>query len=636
MGILKINNHKGSVHNKVIPYKFFKGFFTIKRKTFNYASKTRRILKNAKMQNKLILSFLALSLIPLIISGVFSVNSSSKTIKGKISTYSLQLVNQVNQNINTSLLKIKNYSDDIIISPDVNNRLTGYKNMGETDKATIRFIFSRALQLKFLNTSNVDDVLMIFINNENQTDYDTTHVGNQFRWKKEELDRIIRLNNQKENTKNFTLSLANIEGTDGTDIVIGRKSGNGMTSDVMGHLFIAVNQDYLRDIYKDIDIGKGADIFIFDSDGILISGKNPGMNIGKLFPEKKLIEQIKKDDKPNGSTFSIKIGKENQLVAYSKIENTNLYIVSTIPYSYLNSETSNFNFRIAFLTFAILILAIIVSFIISQGISAPLKKLEKSMVEFGEGKINNRVEVDREDEIGHLQKSFNSMAIDIKELLVKIEKENKLRRMTELKVLEYQINPHFLYNTLDTINWMAQKAGQPDIGSMVTALARFFRLGLSKGKEIYTIKDEIEHVHNYLIISKIRYKECFKFNIEVDTEIMEYKTLKIILQPLVENAIKYGISKNNNQGCIHITGRNEGNSIILQVADNGRGIEKEKLNYLNKALTEMQDISSNESGFGLLNVHQRIKLNYGENYGVFLESQTGEGTTVKITLPIVT
>lgn len=635
MGILQRNNSKGSFRHKANPDEFFTGFLTMLKKAFHYPPRHRGFLRNVRMQNKLILSFLLLSFIPLVISGVFSVNSSSKTIKEKVSTYSLQLVNQVSQNINTSLLKIKNYTDDIIISPDINNRLLGYKNAEDTDKATIRFAFSKTIQLRFLNTRNVDDILMIFTNNENQTQYDMMHVGIQFRWKKEDLDRIIQLNNQKENTKNVTISLANIEGTDGNDIVIGRKIGNALTSEVLGHLLIAVNQDYFRDIYKDIDIGKGADIFILNSEGTIISGKNPSIIIGKPFSESKLIEQIKHDNKPKGSTFSLEIGKENQLIAYSKIENTNLYIVSTIPYSYLNSETSKFSYRIAFLTIAILILAIAVSVIISQSISAPLKKLEKNMAEFGEGILNNRLEVDREDEVGHLQKSFNSMAADIKELLVKIDEENKLRRMTELKVLEYQINPHFLYNTLDSINWMAQKAAQPDIGAIVTALARFFRLGLSKGKEIYTVKDEMEHVHNYLIISKIRYKDCFEFSLDVDPAIMEYKTLKIILQPLAENAIKHGINKNNNEGCINITGRKKGSTIELEVMDNGKGIEKKRLEYLNKALTEMKDVSSDESGFGLLNVHQRIKLNYGESYGVFLESRTGEGTTVRVTLPII-
>lgn len=594
------------------------------------------ILRNVKMQNKLILSFLALSFIPLVISSIFSVNSSSKAIKEKISTYSLQLVNQVNLNITTSLQKLKSYSDDIIISPDVNNRLLGYKTAEDSDKAAIRLNFSRSMQLKFLNTDNVDDALMVFINYGDQFQYDVTHMGVQFRWEKEDINKVIQLNNREENTKNFTLSLANIGDKNENDIIIGRKIGNGLTTEVMGHLLIAVNQDYFRNIYKDIDIGKGSDIFIVDSNGTVVSSNNPQIIIGKPFSESKLIERIQMDNRLKDSTFSLKIGKEDKLIAYSGIVGTNWYIVSTIPYSYLNSEASKFSYKIAALTIVILILAIIVSFIISQNISAPLKKLEKNMAEFGEGRMNKRVVVDREDEIGHLQKSFNSMAEDIKVLLTKIEEENRLRRITELNVLEYQINPHFLYNTLDSINWMAQKAGQSDIGAIVTALARFFRLGLSKGKVTYTIKDEIEHVQNYLIISKIRYKDCFKFSIDVDSAILEYKTLKIILQPLAENAIKYGINKNKNEGQISITGRKEGGTIVLEVQDNGKGIAKERLEYLNQALADMKEVSTGEGGFGLLNVQQRIKLNYGENYGIFLDSQEGENTTVGVVLPAVT
>lgn len=608
------------------------------RNAFARGIKRGGLLRNIRMQNKLILAFLALSLVPLAVSAMFSVNSSSKAIKEKIGTYSQQLVNQVSLNINTNIQKIKSYSDDIIISPEVNNSLTGYRKAKDADKTAVRFIFLSIMQLKFLNTKDVDDVLMVF-NADNSLSqegkYDITHLHVQSRWKEEDLNRVIQLNNDKENLRNFTLSLANIGDTDEYDIIVGRKIGNSVSSIMLGHLFVAVNQNYFRNVYKDIDIGKGADIFILDADGTVVSSDSTTIPIGRPFEEPGLIERINLEDRAGGGTFSMKIGSGDKLIAYSKIEDANWYIISTIPYSYLNSEASKLTSQVAVLTIVILVLAIIVSFIISQSISAPLKKLERNMAQFGEGKLIKRVEVDRLDEIGRLQKSFNTMATDIRELLVKIDEEHKLRRMTELKILEYQINPHFLYNTLDSINWMAQKAGQQDIGAMVTALARFFRLGLSKGKETYTVKDEIEHVHNYLIISKIRYKDCFEFDFRTDPSVLDCKTLRILLQPLAENAIKHGINKNGGGGRITIGAARQENAIVLEVRDNGRGIGPERLEQINGALAGVKEVPVEEGGFGLLNVNQRIKLHYGESYGIFLESKVGEGTAVKVVLPVI-
>lgn len=541
---------------------------------------------------------------------------------------------QVNQNINTSLLKIKNYSDDVIISDDVNEKFPLYKTARDADKAAIRLDFSRIMQLKFLNIGNINDALMIFMKSDDQPQYDICHMAVYYQWEKESIERIMQLNNQKENRRNFTLTPVYSSDSNDYDIIVGRKIGDGITSKTLGHLLIAVDQEYLRSIYKDIDIGKGSNIFIIDSNGLVVSASNPDIEIGQTFAEVGLIETIQSENRPVGSTFSMQLNNEETLISYSTIGELKWYIVSTIPYSYLNSEASEFAYKIIVLTIAIIFIAIMFSFIISQSITAPLKKLEKNMIEFGEGKMNRLLEEDRDDEIGSLQKSFNSMSKDIKRLLENIDEENRRRRITELKVLEYQINPHFLYNTLDSINWMALKAGHPDISAMVTALARFFRLGLSKGKELYTINDEIEHVHNYLIISTTRYKDCFKYHIDVDPLILELKTIKIILQPLVENAIKHGIVKNkSNQGLISIVGRKKGCDIYLEVEDNGKGIDEEQLIFINRALKGIKEMSTDESGFGLFNVNQRIRLHYGKNYGLSIESQLDKGTIVRIVLP---
>jgi len=225
------------------------------------------------------------------------------------------------------------------------------------------------------------------------------------------------------------------------------------------------------------------------------------------------------------------------------------------------------------------------------------------------------------------------MADDLNRLVTRIEEEHRRRQLSELQVLEYQINPHFLYNTLDSINWMAQRADQKEISAVVTALARFFRLSLSRGRETYRVQDELDHVKAYLSISQMRYPDCFTFEFDVDPEIRRRRTLKIVLQPLVENAIKHGIDKRSTAGLIRITGKAVTGGLEWRVIDNGKGMSAERRDALVRRLGSGPDDDPALGGFGLVNVHHRIRLNYGAPYGLAVESTPGKGTTVTVFLP---
>lgn len=594
----------------------------------------RRIIRNAHMKNKLLVAFVLLSVFPLIATGIFSVQSSSRAQKEKINAYSLQLIRQVGLNVDTKLQRIRNYSDDFIISADISNRLFGYKNVDSLEQSAIRNFFFMKLQLGFINMQHIDDVMMVFNKSEGDPPYDTTHVAMQYRWPRNEIDRVIALTKEPSNDKNFSITVADIAGTDGTGVVIGRRIGNTPTLEMLGHLLIAVRQEFFQEVYRDIAIGSGSHVFLVSSEGVLISGDIPGETIGKPLSDLALLEKIRSQSDTLNGAFDQEFAGERQLVSFSQIGSTKLYAIMTVPYAYLNTETARFTQQVVYLSIIIFLLAILAAIVISGNIASPLRRLAEHMEAFGEGTLKEKTKVDRDDEVGHLQRSFNDMTTDIEDLMGRIEKENRIRRMSELRILEYQINPHFLYNTLDSINWMAQKAGQPEIGKMVTALARFYRLGLSKGKLYYTVDEEISHVTNYLLISKFRYKDSFDFSVEVDEDVSQCYILRIILQPLAENAIKYGINKLMTTGHILIKASRQDDKLLLEVRDNGRGISPERLAYLNHALSEMRSISENEDGFGLLNVHQRIRLTYGDGYGVHLESEEGSYTSAVLTLPI--
>jgi two-component system sensor histidine kinase YesM len=255
-----------------------------------------------------------------------------------------------------------------------------------------------------------------------------------------------------------------------------------------------------------------------------------------------------------------------------------------------------------------------------------------------------------EDEVGNLAKSYNYMVKEIDTLVTELnenieelekEKENvkkvqALKRKAELRALQAQINPHFLYNTLNTITWQAADQGASEISVLSNSLGKFFRVSLSKGKEVITIQEEMEHVCSYLEIQKIRYKSKIHYEISIPEEIRRMSVVKLVLQPLVENSLYHGIKMKENQGCIRISAvlQEDGfgvPSIKICVEDDGLGIGKERLEQLNEGLS--QCITDSNSGYGIYNVNERLKLYYGEAYGLTLESKSGEGTRAIIIIP---
>lgn len=238
------------------------------------------------------------------------------------------------------------------------------------------------------------------------------------------------------------------------------------------------------------------------------------------------------------------------------------------------------------------------------------------------------------DEIGQLGHSFNKMVQEIERLIHMVYTEQKEKREAELKILQAQIKPHFLYNTLDTIQWMAQDRKAEDIVEIIGALTNLFRIGLSKGNEIIRLSEEIKHVESYLIIQMARYEGKLNYEIRVAEELEGCSVLKLILQPLVENAIYHGIKTKRGSGRIRIEAVKEHHKIRLRVEDDGLGMKPEQIEYVRMGLQGSENPEF-KSGYGLFNVHERIRLTYGATYGVQVDSEYGKGTRIDVYLPFV-
>jgi two-component system sensor histidine kinase YesM len=280
--------------------------------------------------------------------------------------------------------------------------------------------------------------------------------------------------------------------------------------------------------------------------------------------------------------------------------------------------------------------SIAAAWIISASIYIPIKKLHDVTTTITKNDLQALVTSENVDEITELGMSFNIMIGRIRELLdAKIREQENLKK-AELRTLQAQINPHFLYNTLDTIVWMAEANRTADVIEIVRALSSFFRIALSKGKDWISIRQEIEHVTSYLTIQKMRYRDILDYRIEVEEDILDGTILKLTVQPLVENALYHGIKNKRNGGTITVRARRtDHNLVLLEVQDDGVGFTSYKLGQIQAHLDGDSDtITLKKSGFGLENVNKRIKLFYGKHYGLSIHSQYREGTRVTLAIPL--
>lgn len=286
----------------------------------------------------------------------------------------------------------------------------------------------------------------------------------------------------------------------------------------------------------------------------------------------------------------------------------------------------------------ILITTVFLTRKIANSISYPLQELCKTTRLVGEGDFTMRARGSHGDEVSTLADSFNNMIKRIGNLVDDVKKEQLNLRVTELKLLQAQINPHFLYNTLDTIVWLAESGEKEKVTEMVTALSNFFRATLSKGQDFITIKEEESHVESYLQIQRLRYQDILEYEINIPAELYPYKIIKLTLQPIVENALYHGIKNKRGMGKITVSGQLVNGIIFLSVHDNGLGMKPDRLKAVRSLIDQDGGASvdpENGSGFGLANVNARIRLNYGPEYGLRIESTYGKETTVIAVIPAI-
>jgi len=298
----------------------------------------------------------------------------------------------------------------------------------------------------------------------------------------------------------------------------------------------------------------------------------------------------------------------------------------------LNRDMAPITKLIAVLFTGICLLDLLAALYFTAKLTNPIKKLMLLMKRVETGDFQVTMDITARNEIGRLAESFNIMVRRLDNLMRQLFANQQKLRKAQLTALQAQINPHFLYNTLDSVCWLAREEKKSEIISTVIALTKLLRIGLSKGDEIISIREEVEHVRNYLIIQKMRYGNILDYSIEVPEVLKEYRIVKLVLQPLVENALYHGIKNKNAPGVIEIRAEQYNGSIVFRVSDTGIGMEPEKIRTLERTLG---DPEARSDSFGLKNVSDRIRIYFGDDHGLSFDSEVGKGTTVSFSIPLV-
>lgn len=383
----------------------------------------------------------------------------------------------------------------------------------------------------------------------------------------------------------------------------------------------------LASMLETVGLQQGTHLFVMNDAGSVILADDLSM-VGHRLEEEPFMSNI--ISHYNGS-FTMDINEQRMAINYYTVPKVNWKVVQMIPYDVLMRETEQLRSYNIVVNGLFAVGLVMVAVLLSSGITRPLYRLSLLMKEVPKGNFKVKAPVKGNDEVAQLSNSFNIMVQQMDELIKQLEEEHKMRERAHLEALQAQINPHFLFNTLNGIKWMATINGADNVGQMIAALGRLLETTVGKNEEMITLSEEIRCVDSYILLQKMRYGDKFDIQYNMDDEILSYRIPRLILQPLVENAIIHGFEDMESGGVIIINGHKQSDSILIEVTDNGKGISVEKMSNI---LEDSNDKKGRFSNIGLNNVNDRIKLHFGGDYGLTISSHEGIGTTVQMRLPL--
>lgn len=588
----------------------------MKRRIKNFISFIKKYYQTRSIQFNISISFTLISVIAMIFLGAtlfyrFSVESQNNAIESN-----KQLVEQVNLNMDTYLKNMMRISNSMYYSVIKNLDLAQVK----PDK-----------EMSLLYEANKDNLVSVACFKEDgqlvgAAPVSTVKSGLNVTTQ----DWYIRANEKIENIQFSTPHVQNLfENSNYRYYWVVSLSRavelieDGNTS--RGTLLVDMNFSGIEQLFSKVNAKSTGYIYLTNRNGEIIYHPRQQLLYSHIIAENNFSAAAQEDGYYEERFEGVKRSVIVRTVGY-----TGWKIISVIPTKDAFPNLIEMRFFAVLIIFLFIVIMSFMNLFVSKRIATPIKKLDASVKDLENEKLNLDIYIGGSYEIRHLGKTIKKVVEQMRKLMDDIVIEQEMKRKNELDILQSQINPHFLYNTLDSIVWMIESDRYEEAMAMVTALANLFRISLSKGKNIITIKDELQHVESYLSIQQVRYKDKFEVAIDISPAILECSTIKLILQPIVENAIYYAMEAMIGDGEIKINGYEKNGDIYIDVTDNGLGMPAEMVDQL---LSDNAKIKRRGSGIGLRNIHQRITLYFGEEYGLSIFSEPDEGTTIQIHLP---
>ncbi len=599
----------------------------------------RMVFQNISFRTKMFMSMFSVILIPMIIVSALLYNRSAQSITDQTSNVVISSIDFAVNNMDTALDNVTGLSKLILtdnrlltlakqetrLSPEAKNEK--YAEMLDL----LRFFITR---IKIQNVLEGTDSFYLYLVKQNtiidskSTYYEDVDTNN--------ID-FVKNGQNKDGIEHWFVSkpvdyysLNHISTRlEDSKLITFNKVLNDEDGNAIAILAVNVSEDYISDFYRKIQRGIPGEFVVLDADSNVVAHSDKSVVGTKTGLYSQINDKIQSSGKESGSFF---VDSQKQFVVYSISRYNQWRYVVVIPSSEILGkvyEIRNFFFVLISITALIIFM---VSYFLSNLFYKPLLKLIKAMQKIGNRNLDVRIQDNRQDEFSQVYQGFNDMADELNALVKDLANEKFYKLEAEIKLLQAQINPHFLYNTLDSIYSIAKIKKVEEISQMVAALSKFFRVSLSSGRDIVSLKEAVSLVVSYLTILNIRYRGEISFHVDLPDEFADCLVPKMLLQPIVENSVNYGIEKQKGRGHISVAVSSIDGNLRIIVEDNGMGMKEEELSRLRQYL--QMEATEETSSFALRNLIHQIRLQYGPHYGIEIESAYGEGTKVTIEIPI--
>lgn len=573
---------------------------------------------NLSIQRKYLYCTLGITLVVLLAASFFQFMSASEIVTEQTVKQSAGVINELSVNLDHYFDMVENSFEYIANNSIVQEELESDKPY-KSDGSELYSYYSRAGQIRRLLLQGYTS---IYMNDIQLYGYNgANHLLSNDRGINEESSEISCAMAENANGRCVYYNAA-----DENLIYMAKQIKDVLTMEPLGVLRASIKISYLKKMTLTAQESLSAHIFLLDQDNNILlesAGENTDLK------DQKWVDQI------NGNSGNLRLnldGKAYNLV-YQTSSDTGLTVVGMIPTSFLQKTARELEKTTVLLIGISILLCVFLANIMARGITRPIERTSNAMKKFAKGDFSVRLPEERTDEIGAMNSVFNQTIEKIEKLLKQIVEMEKVNKDIEFQALQAQINPHFLYNTMDMINWLAQQGRTAEVSSAVQSLSRFYKLTLSRKQSISTIAQETKHATIYLEIQNMRYHNSIEFVSDIPDELMEYQIPKLTLQPLIENAVLHGIlEKDDKAGTIVLTGWLEDSSIVLLISDDGVGISPDKLSSI---LSGEGSSSSGGTNIAVYNTHRRLQILYGTDYGLTYSNNPGGGTEVEIHIPAI-